>query len=376
MQTFLIANNKILEIKTRPEIELILCCARTHIDDEKVERIKFLIQGNINWQYLIKTAYKHGLMPLLYTNLNTICPEAVPEPAFKQLQSLFYTNAQRSLLLTAELVKILRLVQENEISAVPYKGPVLTNSLYGNVALRQFCDLDIVVQPPDVLKVKKLLIEQGYRTELELTEAEEIAYLQDKSKHTYNFIHDGKTILVEIHWRITPKYISPIEPKHFWEKLEPFSLAGITTSNLPLEEWLLILCVHGSRHRWEKLSWPCDIAQLIRLHPAIHWERVIQKASEFDCRRMLFLGLFLAHHLIGVTLPGEVLQQIKADSEVACLASEICKELLGEADARQRFMVKTVYHMRVRERWHNKLLYFELFVRWLMKDKNVLLDQK
>lgn len=372
MQTISKQNTWISEKEICLEIKLLLCCARIHIDDENIKAIKNLIQENIDWQYLIQTAYSHGLMPLLYTNLNAICRNAIPEATFNQLQSLFYTNTQHNLFLSAELVKILRLLKENGISALPYKGPILASSLYGNLALRQFGDLDIVVQQSDILKVKKVLIAHGYKPKVEFTEAEEIAYLRSKSEHTYDFIDERRGILIEVHWRITPRYTSPIEPKHFWQKLEPFSFAGTTVSNLPLEDWLLILCVHGSRHRWEKLSWPCDIAQLIKVNPEINWERVIQQANEFDCKRMLFLGLFLAHNLIGVTLPAEVLQQIKADSEVAYLASEICQELLSGADAPQRFMAKTVYHIRVKERWQNKVLYFESFLRWLVKPKKEL----
>lgn len=371
MQTLSRPRTKKLDTYSRPEIELLLCCARTHVDDENAERIKSLVQKDIDWQYLIQTASWHRTIPLLYTNLKTICREAVPEAAFNQIRNLFYANAQQTLLLTGELVKILRLLQEDGISAVAYKGPVLAASVYGNIALRPSGDLDIVVRQPDVLKFKKLLIEQGYKPKVELTEAEEIAYLQAKSEHTYNFIHDGKGIMVEIHWRITPEYTSPIETKHFWKKLEPFAFAGTTISTLPLEDWLPILCVHASRHRWERLNWLCDIAEIIRVQPGLNWERVIQQTREVHCMRMLFLGLFLAHRLLGVILPSQVLEKIKADSEVTALASQICNQLFDhEAYASPKFMERTIYHIRVRERLQDKFLYIQSFLHWLLTRSN------
>ncbi len=372
MQTISKLNSQILGANVCPEMQLIICCARTQVDDANAERIKTLVrQADIDWQNTIKNAYKHGLMPLLYTNLNAIAKEDIPEDVLNQLRSLFYTNTQRSLRLTGELVNLLRLLQENEISAVPYKGPVLTNLLYGNVALRQFCDLDILVQPEDVLKFKKLLIAQGYKPQIELTEAEEISYLQDKSKHTYNFFSDRKKILVEVHWRITPKYTSSIEAKHLWKNLQQTNFGGITISSLPVVEWLPILCVHASRHRWEKLNWLSDIAELIRRNPEINWEKVIQQASELGCRRILFIGLFLTDNIIGVKLPNEVLQSIKADSEVAFLASDICQQLLNVNNNHRKFMQNTLYQIRVKEGLQNKLMYFELFLRWLIRDKNL-----
>jgi hypothetical protein len=370
MPTLTKPQTKILGIDIRPEMQLILYCARTDVDDDNANQIRTLIQRtDIDWQEAIGNAYKHGFMPLLYTNLNAITQELIPEDVLNQLRNLFYANAQHNLLLTGELVKILRLLQEHGISAVPYKGPVLTTSLYGNVALRQFCDLDIIVQQQDILSVKKVLVANGYKPKFEFTEAEEIAYLKSKGEHTYDFIDYDKSILLEVHWRITPQYTSPIEPKDFWKNLKPFAFAGMTISNLPLEDWLLILCVHGSRHRWQRLSWPFDIAQLIRVNPEINWQKIIQQANEFDCKRMLFLGLFLAHHLTGITLPVEVLQQITADSEVSSLASEICQEHLNIDCTPKKVMARTIYQIRVREQFQNKFLYFQSFLGWLLSTK-------
>lgn len=370
MKTFPKPYTKNQSINVRPEVELLLSCARTQIDDERAQRIKSLVKEDIDWQYLIEIASRHGLISLLYANINAITKEAVPEADFAQIRSFFYANAQRNFFLTEELVKIFRLVQEHGISSVPYKGPVLAVSLYGNIALRPSGDLDIVVQQPDVFKFKDLLISQGYRPKDDLTEAEEIVFLQSKSEHAYSLVHDDKQILIEIHWRITPEYTSPIETKHFWEKLEPFCFGGTTISNLALEDWLPILCVHASRHRWERLIWLCDIAELIRVCPGINWERVIQQATVFGCRRVLFLGLFLASYLLGARIPTEVLQRIKADTEVNSLASEVCEELFQDVNAHQRFSGKmTVYQIRVRERLQDKLLYLESFLRWLMTGK-------
>ncbi|MFB2771558.1 nucleotidyltransferase family protein [Pelatocladus sp. BLCC-F211] len=376
MQTLPKLNTHILGINVSPEMQLLLCCASTQIDAAKTEQIKSLIQqANLDWQKITSSAWKHGLMPLLYTNLNAIASDTVPKDVLNQLRNLFYTNAQRSLMLTGELVQLLRLLQENGISAVPYKGPVLANLLYGNIGLRQFCDLDILVQQQDVLKFKTLLMSRGYRPKVQLTEAEEINYLKDKSKHTYNLINDSKGIMVEIHWRITPRYTSAIEVKYVWENLHSSSLGGMKIYTFSAEDWLLLLSNHASRHRWEKLSWLADIAELLRQNTEINWERVIQKANDFDCRRMLFLGLFLTRQLIGINLPTEVINKINNDQKVTKLASEISLDILSQNNTNQKFMQNTRYHIQVRERLQNKILYLELFWRWLIRDKSVLLDE-
>src|SRR5579883_932497 len=350
----------------RVEIELLLCCVRPHIDDAIVEHIKVLVKENIDWEYLIQKANKHGVISLLYTRLNTICPLDVPEFALNELRGIFHAIATRNLFLTGELVKLLNLLKEQGILAVPYKGPVLATSIYKNLALRQFGDLNIIVQQQDIFTVKKLLLSQGYRPNIEMTHAEEIAYLNSKTEHTYDFIHDEKGIFIEIHWRIAPKYISPIEPKDFWQDLEPFSLAGTTVSYLPLEDWLPILCVHASRHMWERLSWLCDIATLIHNHPNLNWEQVLRQANAFGCKRILFLGLFLAHNFLGVTIPTEIWQQVQAEQIITTLTPQVYNQLFDEIRTSDKFFGRTMYHLQVRERLQDKVLYFQSFLHWLM----------
>ncbi|BDA72003.1 hypothetical protein RIVM261_005020 [Rivularia sp. IAM M-261] len=357
-------NSNVLGITLRPEDELILCCARAKLEDETVQRIKDLIQEDFDWQYFIKKAGFHRVIPLVYPNLNNIAKGIIPNNIFDKISLAFHNNVNRTLLLSGELIKILRLLNERGIAAVPYKGPALSALLYGNVALRPAGDLDIVVQKEHVFKFKHLLAPYGYEPVDKVTNAEEIAYLEDKRKHTYSLINKSKDALIEIHWRITPEYTSPIETKHFWGKLEPFVFNCTKISTLSLEDWLPILCVHASRHRWERLNWLCDIADLIRVQPKINWDSVIQLTHQLDCQRMLFLGLYLAHNLLEVNLPVEVLQKIEADKESVALAYGICQEIF--TDNQPKFLAKTIYHIRIKQRWQNKFLYFQSFIRWLI----------
>jgi hypothetical protein len=119
-------------IDTCPEIELLLCCARTQPSPEIGQQIQTLAQQSLDWSYLLQTAARHSVLPLLYQNLKTLCPEAVPKPVLSELRNFFHTNAAHNLFLTQELLKILKLFQDNDIPAIPFKGPVLAVSVYGN----------------------------------------------------------------------------------------------------------------------------------------------------------------------------------------------------------------------------------------------------
>jgi Uncharacterised nucleotidyltransferase len=360
------SSTKLPATAVRPENELVFCCARVQMDEQTADRIKALVQQDLNWQAVIQQAYRHGVMPLLYHNLHHLCPNDLPPEDLKHLLYRFQTNAQRSLMLTSELVKILTLFDKHQIAAVPYKGPVLAAAVYGDVAFRQYCDLDLVVQQEEILLAMQLLVEQGYALKEPMTKAETIAFLQSREEHNFTLIHETSRTAVELHWRITPRSTSVIEPKHFWERLETDQLAGVSFANLSLEEWLPILCVHGSRHRWERLAWLCDVAEIMRLRPNLDWDNVIQRSKVLVCQRMLFLGILLAHRLLNAPLPPAIQQKMQANPEVMILVNEIHQQLWFESNVSDKFLGKTVYHMRASDRLQEKALYMQSFVQWLI----------
>jgi len=359
--------NPASELKIPPELEIMLCCAQSQVKAEKADRVRDLIAQGIDWQFLIERTVYHKVLPLVYTNLKTICPRAIPTDALTELHHLFHWVAQHNMRLSGELVRALKCLGEQNIAAVPYKGPVLANALYGNIALRQSSDLDILVLQQDVLRVKALLISLGYQPKLGMTAAQEQSYLNSNTEHTYDFFHPGKQIAIELHWRIEPKYSAVIEPHHFWHKLELTNFAGVTIANLPLEEWLPILCVHASRHIWERLMWLCDVAELLEVQPDIHWQTILAQADQLGYKRILLVGLYLTHRLLEAQLPPEVLREIIADRQVERLTSKLCRNFAAGIEADQEFLGTTLYHLQIRERFQDKAMYFRSFLHWLAK---------
>lgn len=305
----------------RPEVELLLCCARTCIDSETAERIKTLLQEKIDWDYLIRTALSHGVMPLLYWSLNATCPEAVPKPQLAQLSDYFEINSQRHFFLTGELLKILNLLEAYGIPVISYKGPVIAASAYGNLTLTQFWDLDILIRKQDILRTNNLLVSQGYQLKLQLN-------------WESRFAHDDSRAEVNLHWGITQrKRLVPFNFKRLWSRLEPISLIGQKVLNLQPEDLLLILCVQVTKDcglgqkNLVKISNICDIAELLRVNQGIDWLSVMEQAGRLGSERMLFLGLFIANDLLGTALPDEVLQRMQAHPVVKQLAEQVRQRL-------------------------------------------------
>ncbi|HEV8131774.1 MAG TPA: nucleotidyltransferase family protein, partial [Acidobacteriota bacterium] len=247
------------------------------MDSGRAEPIELLVAKGMDWEYLMSLARRHRMMPLLYWHLSTICPESVPPLALRQLQDHFRTNSRRNLILVAELLELLSLFEDNGIPAIPYKGPVLASWVYGNVSLRQFCDLDILVPKSLALKARDLLISRGYQPNVHLSASHQTAYLEAQCEFCQ--VNIEKRVAVEVHWDIVPSHMAfPIDLQQLWQRLVPISFAGTTVRSFPPEDLLLILCVHGTKHRWERLDWICGVSELIRRHHEINWKRVTEQA--------------------------------------------------------------------------------------------------
>src|SRR5262247_2660455 len=87
----------------RPEHELLLCCARTETDLAVSSRVRTLVSEDIDWEYLYQLARRHSVVPLVYTQLQTLAADLVPRESIAQFKTSYQENVARNLVLTSEL---------------------------------------------------------------------------------------------------------------------------------------------------------------------------------------------------------------------------------------------------------------------------------
>ena len=309
-----------------PEYELLICCARSCLEPEMAGRIVALVRQGINWDRLIRAANHHGLLPLLHSHLSATCPLDVPAPVFDQLREHSQSNSRYNLLLTGELIKLQTLFQSHNIPMVPFKGPILAACFYGDIGLRQFGDLDLLVRKQDVIKARELLASARYLPRYNLAATQQAILIEQKCEEPFD--RDDNESMVDLHWAVIPARFSfAPDTDSMWERLEKASLNGVEFLTVSPEDLLILLCVHGAKHAWERLNWICDLAELIRARSSLDWEFVMNIASRNHGERMLFLGLLLAKDLLGAPLPAEVLQRVRDDSPVKRLAAKVYSNL-------------------------------------------------
>lgn len=359
-------------VHLRLEAELLLSCAGADVSDHHAARFQALLRETLDWDDVIELAMQHGVLPLLYWHLDHADSSLVPEAVYEQLRTYFYANKLHNTRLTDKLLNLLRQFEAHGITAVPFKGPALAVAAYGNLTLRQFGDLDILVQERDCGAAMRMLVSQGFRLKSHaLNVQQEMVHL---SRCAYSFIHDADGISVDLHWGITAAmeypdraFVLPLDTVQVWERLESLSLSGTRVPSFAPEDLLLMLCIHGSKHCWERLGWLCDIALLIHAYPEAPWPQIRSRASRLGCRRMLDLGVLLAHTVCVVALPEPVLQQVRTEAVVQSLARAVERGWFASVESEMGMVARSRFYVRMRERWWDKVQYGVLLAKLVMR---------
>lgn len=331
----------------RAEVELLLCCARTQLDATQRERVQYLLTLELDWKLIIVLATQHRVLALLFHNLKQIAPHQIPSAVLAHLQTFFSTHTFRNLNQAAEIIRLINLLKQHDIPAIPFKGPTLALNIYGDIKLRQFDDLDILVSPSDFLKTRQVLMtEGGYQRPTPspfLIPEQEIAHLH--AEYECSLMHATRKTLIDLHQNLTGGTFIwyPFDVQDLGAQLAPVSQTdGLLT--LSTEDLLLYLCTHGAKSLWQRLVWICDVAELVNGSPNLNWEQLLQKAQSVKLERMLLLGLQLAHRVLGTALPTLVSERIDTDPAVKALAQQVEQRIVaGECGLTQKFTLDVLW---------------------------------
>lgn len=107
------------------------------------------------------------------------------------------------------------------------------------------------------------------------------------------------------------------------ERLVRVSLSGHSIETFAPEDGLPLLCIHGSKDFWERISWIADVAEFVQAHPQLDWDWVIRRTESLRALRMLHLGLALAARFFDLPLTDEIRRRMEADEIAGVLACEI-----------------------------------------------------
>ncbi len=330
--------------KLRPELELILLCARTRLDEAAAGRVRALLRGGLNWSDVVATAFQHHVASILYENLRLTAEELVPTVWLDSLRQYTRESSGLALLLLSELLRIHEIFEAEQLPLIPYKGPVLSWLAYRSLTGRTFIDLDFVTKQENIPRATALLKGAGFTASF--APQEELAGRSGPAPGQYAFVRESSRAQVELHTEQTLRYFPvPLDFDKMSRRFITVEIAGRKMRTFSVEDTLVMLCVHGTKHFWDRLAWIVDVAELITAQP-VDWEHSSRIAAEMKSTRVFLLGLFLAHEWLGTALPQPVLERAQRDAAVRWLAEKVRAQFEGNADASPGVVPRSLFRLR------------------------------
>ncbi len=331
------------------EWNLLLAAGAPDCGQRELDRIRSLLKSEspVDWTAVLDLADRHGTSSLLYRNFSRL-PDVVPSSALALLGQRYQTNVHKSLFLTRELIRILDCLDRLGIEALPYKGLVLSEMYYGDMALRQSGDLDLFVRRSDVARIKNAVRELGYTARVPIPEEAEQDYISSGYECTFDSAA-GKNVL-ELQWALQPHfYAVDFDMEGLFDRAVKVMVAGRQLKTPSPEDLLLVLSVHAAKHVWGRMIWLCDIAQVLKVGN-LNWSWIEVQSRELGIERILHITLQLANRFMATAIPPPIEKSIKADHVAQAFADEISASVIRGVSYEEDQVSYFRLMMRLRER--------------------------
>lgn len=269
---------------------------------------------------LLPLAERHRVVPLLAAALS------IEGGSENRLHRRVLALGQQTVRLEKELGILASSLSAAGIQFLLWKGPALARQAYPISEWRVYDDVDLWVESCDLEVACHALNEVGYRRSPPMASRLEASVR--RAGIEASFRHPARGRLVEV--------------AHGWPSLAPSRCAMdeiISTTVLvdiggaqirsPAPAYALVLaCLHGTHHRWDRLSWVADVAGLWLQMSSTERMEVGEIARRWRVETMLGLGLRLASEYVGIELDGRA-ASMASTSRVTALFRRVRLDEIG-----------------------------------------------
>lgn len=321
------------------EWAVLLECASPSCDPQLLS----VLLHSADWPRLLILAEEHGVIGHLAAGLRGFDLAVVPQDVEAALLERQRAQNFLTLRLTAELFHLLELFSAKKIPALVIKGPVLAVQAYGDPAIRSYGDLDLLVQQGAVRRATEAMLASGYQAAVPLS-----AIDAGKIPGQYLFSKANSNLLVELHNDFTLRYFPrrlPIED--FFARQICVRVDAHEVPSVSVEDQLVLICVHGAKHFWERLSWIVDVAGLVT-QSGIDWDRAMESAKAVRAEHLLYTGLRLGADLLHTRLPEKISARVQSDASAAKLVEGILRWLPAAGWPPPNLFERAVFRLRMR----------------------------
>jgi hypothetical protein len=258
-----------------------------------------------DWNALLPLALAHGVAPLLHVNLKN---RDLPDPIRAQLRALYVWNSIRNEVLLTEQTRLTAALSAHGVKVIPLKGPHLSELLYGDLAIRQVADIDVLIAPEDLRICDRVSSEMGFKRLVpgdieELRGAGEFVLTKEVESIMPQGVDVSKLVPV-IALDLQQRLLAYGAKDRLAQRVHK---QGMTSENL-----LVYLCINQVAHRFARLKYLLDVAQCLQKFSAsLRWSEFLAASRELDFTPGIYLSLVWAREAASAPVPDSVLAALR-----------------------------------------------------------------
>lgn len=304
-----------------PEQRALCLAARTAQDPNARDRLAGSIAEGLDWERLWDLAHLHEVVPLVGAMMLAVGGDTVPAAWRIRTTRRRHVTLRANGRLADTLFEVLAALDAAGVPAMPVKGLVIADELYGDVAARPCADLDVLVRPADLARARAVLADRGF--------AQRAAPRYKALVHQFHDPAWGRGIgadhiRLELHWALWADSDRRLGATGLWDRSRTTTLLDRPIRTLSLEDTLLHLAIHRTRSAL-RLRWVVDIAELLRRHAAtLDWDAYLDRARVAGARTSSWMVLSLAHDLLDGPVPAAVLRALDVGGPKRLLLERTC----------------------------------------------------
>lgn len=251
-----------------------------------------------DWDAFAIQIIKRGVAGFVFKKLPLLKnKDLISESALLQIKQAYLYTVNRSLLLFGHFSVVVNALQQADIEVIALKGVYLSEHLYGEIGLRQFSDIDLLIRPDKAFKAVEILQELGYRYREAVPVSE---FIRQKS----DYVHLPPMVLngasIELHVKLhrgSEKFSMNID-RVFATKI-PALINGNQTFALDTLHQLIHIAVHTHKHFEEgnvNFSSFVDLANLMDTIPDDFYSKSFERLCEvYGATEIVFRYMLLVH---------------------------------------------------------------------------------
>jgi hypothetical protein len=200
--------------------------------------------------------------------------------------------------LRERLDEVLEALDRAGVVAVPLKGPVLGERLYGDQSLRVSSDLDVLVGAERLGDAQGALVALGYGSEPESAR-------RGPRAHQHHITLSGpEGIAVELHFRLISGFGALVPAREFLDRATLYRSPNRGEYRvLSGEDELIYLLTHAAGHLFERLAWLYDVKMLLARTPRLDLAAATVRARELGLGPVFTFALETLRQQLGGEVP-------------------------------------------------------------------------